>query len=146
MKRFKKKALNQHHKNLNNTTPSPASTAQTKSPANNTHLQTSKPKIKINATADRPPPRYFSMKMFVIVSPPLHPPTTSSKKPDTPHANDNTSSRTAHPPQKAASMPQTSKSIAKPQAKAHEQTQTPQFTRFLSLPMQTGHHLQDICQ
>ena len=74
MKRFKKKALNQHHKNLNNTTPSPASTAQTKSPANNTHLQTSKPKIKINATADRPPPRYFSMKMFVIVSPPLHPP------------------------------------------------------------------------
>ena len=74
-KRFKKKALNQHHKNLNNTTPSPASTAQTKSPANNAHLQTSKPMIKINATADRPPPRYLSMKMFVIVSttPPSNP-------------------------------------------------------------------------
>lgn len=139
MKRFKKKALNQHHKNLNNTTPSPASTAQTKSPANNTHLQTSKPKIKINATADRPPPRYFSMKMFAIVSPPLQTPTTSSKKPDTPHANDNTSSRTAHSPQKAAPMPQTSKSNAKPQAKA------PQSTRPLSMPMQTS-HLQDTCQ
>ena len=42
--------------------PHPASTVQTKSPANNTHLQTSKPMIKINATADRPPPRYLSMK------------------------------------------------------------------------------------
>ena len=72
--------------------PHPASTAQTKSPANNTHLQTSKPKIKINATADHPPPRYLSMKIHVIVSPPLQHPTTSSKKPDTPHANDNTSS------------------------------------------------------
>ena len=30
--------------------------------------------------------------------------TTSSKKPDTPHANNNTSSRTAHLPQKAASI------------------------------------------
>ena len=67
------------------------------------------------------------------------------KKPDTPHANDNTSCRTAHPPQKAAPMPQTSKSIAKSQAKAHEQTQTPQFTRFLSMPLQTD-HLQDTCQ
>ena len=38
--------------------------------------------------------------------------TTLPKKPDTPHANDNTSCRTAHPPQKAAPMPQTSKSIA----------------------------------
>ena len=54
--------------------PHPASTAQTKSPANNTHHQTSKPKIKVNASADHPPPRYFSMKMFVIVSPPLPPP------------------------------------------------------------------------
>ena len=68
------------------------------------------------------------------------------KKPDTPHANDNTSSRTAHPPHKAAPMPQTSKSIANPQAKAHEQTQTPQSTKFLSMPLQTGHHLQDTCQ
>ena len=60
--------------------------------------------IKINATADQPPPRYLSMKMYVIVSPPLQTPTTSSKKPDTPHANDNTSSRAAHTPQKAAPM------------------------------------------
>ena len=67
------------------------------------------------------------------------------KKPDTPHANDNTSCRTAHTPQKAAPMPQTSKSIANPQAKAHEQTQAPQFTRFLSMPLQTT-HLQDTCQ
>ena len=48
----------------------------------------------------------------------LQHPTTSSKKPNTPHANDNTSSRTAHTPQKPAPMPQTSKSNAKPQAKA----------------------------
>ena len=48
--------------------PHPASTAQTKSPANNTHLQTSKPKIKVNATADHPPPRYLSMKMCLIVT------------------------------------------------------------------------------
>ena len=47
--------------------PHPASTAQTKSPANNTHLQTSKPMIKVNATADHPPPRYFSMKMCINV-------------------------------------------------------------------------------
>ena len=72
--------------------PPPASTAQTKSPANNTHHQTSKPKIKVNASADHPPPRYLSMKMFVIVSPPLQKKPTSSKKPNTPHANDNTSS------------------------------------------------------
>ena len=72
--------------------PHPASTAQTKSPANNTHIQTSKPKIKVNATADLTPPRYLSMKIHVIVSPPLQTPTTSSKKPNTPHANDNTSS------------------------------------------------------
>lgn len=71
--------------------------------------------------------------------------TTLQKKPDIPHANDNTSSRTAHPPQKAAPMPQTSKSIAKPQAKAYEQTQTSQFTRFLSMPLHTD-HLQDTCQ
>ena len=38
--------------------------------------------------------------------------TTLPKKPDTPHANDNTSSRTAQTPQKAAPMPQTSKSNA----------------------------------
>lgn len=65
--------------------------------------------------------------------------TTSSKKPNTPHANDNTSSWTAHTPQKAAPMPQTSKTNAKPQAKA------PQSTKFLSMPMQTS-HLQDTCQ
>ena len=47
--------------------PHPASTAQTKSPANNTHLQTSKPMIKINANADHPHPRYLSMKMCLIV-------------------------------------------------------------------------------
>ena len=47
--------------------PHPASTAQTKSPANNTHLQTSKPIIKVNATADRPPPRFLSMKMCINV-------------------------------------------------------------------------------
>lgn len=82
---------------------------------------------------------------YAFMHPPLQTPTTSSKKPDTPHANDNTSCRTAHPPQKAAPMPQTSKSIAKSQAKAHEQTQTPQFTRFLSMPLQTD-HLQDTCQ
>ena len=79
-------------------------------------------------------------------APPSKRTTTLQKKPDTPHANDNTSSRTAHPPQKAAPMPQTSKSIAKPQAKAHEQTQTPQCTSFVSMPMKTGHHLQDTCQ
>ena len=67
MKRFKKKALNQPLKNLNTTPPHPASTAQTKSPASNTHLQTSKPKIKVNANADRPPPRYLSMKMCINV-------------------------------------------------------------------------------
>ena len=55
----------------------------------------------------------------------LQTPTTSSKKPNTPHANDNTSSRTAHTPQKAAPMPQTNKSNAKPQAKAHKQTPEP---------------------
>ena len=54
--------------------PPPASTAQTKSPANNTHLQTSKPKIKVNANADHPPPKHLSMKIHVIVSPP--PPNT----------------------------------------------------------------------
>ena len=47
--------------------PHPASTVQTKSPANNTHLQTSKPKIKVNATANLPPPRYLSMKMCINV-------------------------------------------------------------------------------
>ena len=52
-------------------------------------------------------------------------PTTSSKEPNTPHANDNTSSRTAHRPQKAAPMPQTSKSNAKPQAKTHHNPQDP---------------------
>lgn len=77
--------------------------------------------------------------------PPLQKQPTSSKKPDTPHANNNTSSRTAHPQQKAAPMPQTSKSIAKPQAKAHEQTQAPRCTNFVSMPMQTD-HLQDTCQ
>ena len=66
MKRFKKKAANQHHKNLNNTTPSPSFHRPNKKP-----LQTSKPMIKINDTADRPPPRYLSMKMYVIVSQPL---------------------------------------------------------------------------
>lgn len=48
--------------------PHQASTAQTKSPASNTHLQTSKPKIKANANADLTPPKYLSMKMYVIVS------------------------------------------------------------------------------
>ena len=47
--------------------PHPTSTAQTKSPANNTHLQTSKPKIKVNATADLTPPRYLSMKIHVLL-------------------------------------------------------------------------------
>ena len=46
--------------------PHPASTAKTKDPANNTHHQTSKPKIKVNANADHPPPRYLSMKMCLI--------------------------------------------------------------------------------
>lgn len=91
-------------------------------------------------------PTIFQVNVNATVPRPSKRTTILQKKPDTPHANDNTSSRTAHPPQKAASMPQTSKSIAKPQAKAHEQTQTPQFTRFLSMPMQTGHHLQDTCQ
>lgn len=67
MKRFKKKALNPTKTSIPQL-PHPASTAQTKSPANNTHLQTSKPKIKVNATADHPPPRYLPMKMFVIAS------------------------------------------------------------------------------
>lgn len=71
--------------------------------------------------------------------------TTLPKKPDTPNANDNTPSRTAHKPQEAEPMPQTSKSIAKPQAKAHEQMQAPRCTSFVSMPMQTG-HLQDTCQ
>ena len=49
-----------------NQLPHPSSTAQTKSPANNTHLQTFKPKIKVNATAAHPPPRYLPMKMCLI--------------------------------------------------------------------------------
>lgn len=63
MKRFKKKDPKPTpQKTSIIQLPHPASTAQTKSPANNTHIQTSKPMIKINDTADRPSPRYLSMK------------------------------------------------------------------------------------
>lgn len=56
--------------------------------------------------------------------------TTSSKKPDTPHANDNTSSRTAHTPQKAVPMPQTIK------ANANRRLTTQGGTHFLMSPSQ----------
>ena len=84
-------------------------------------------------------PTIFQVNVNATVPRPSKRATTLPKKPDTHHANDNTSSRTADPPQKAAPMPQTSKSIAKSQAKA------PQSTRPLSMPLQTTRH-QDTCQ
>ena len=81
MKRFKKRHLTNPSKTSIIQLPHPASTAQTKSPANNTHLQTSKPIIKINATADHPPPRYLSMKIHVII----HCPTLKSPLLQIPH-------------------------------------------------------------
>ena len=90
-------------------------------------------------------PTIFQVNVNATVPRPSKSTATLPKEARHPSCKDNTSSRTAHPPQKAAPMPQTSKSIAKPQAKAHEQTQTPQSTRPLSMPLQTTRH-QDTCQ